>query len=82
MVDFSSKLLWAFLSSRTAVEGSCRRAKCQGHEGQRSANSNAACQRDDVQKTVETICIFEYSLVEGKRISTIMKDIYKFILTR
>ena len=82
MVDLGSKLLWASLSGRTAVEGSCRRAKYQGHEGQRSANSNTACQRDDVQKTIETICIFEYSLAEGKRISTIMKDRSKFILTR
>ena len=82
MVDLGSKLLWASLSGRTAVEGSRRRAKYQGHEGQRSANSNTACQRDDVQKTIETICIFEYSLAEGKRISTIMKDISKFILTR
>ena len=84
MVDLGGKLLWASLSGRTVVECSCRRAKYQGHEGQCSANSNAACQRDGVQKTIETICIFEDSLAEGKeeRISTIIIDRSKFTLTR
>ena len=82
MVDLGSKVLRASLSDRTVVEGSCRRAKYQGHKGQRSANRNAACQRGDVQKTIEAICILEYSLAEGKRIRSIIKDRYKFILTK